>query len=72
MGYAAGAAGMPAGLYYLPTRSEPPYCGLALRAAAKLADQEFRPRGVLSLLLENGPSSTAFRIVCESVLRSGA
>ncbi|OXU19427.1 hypothetical protein TSAR_004763 [Trichomalopsis sarcophagae] len=47
LGYAADHG--PTGLYYLPTRTEPPYCGYPLRAAVKVAEVEFRPKGVLSL-----------------------
>lgn len=65
LGYAADHG--PTGLYYLPTRAEPPYCGYPLRASVKVADVELRPKGVLSVRLEHGATWTNFKILCEWV-----
>uniref|UniRef100_A0ABD2XJV1 phospholipase A1 n=1 Tax=Trichogramma kaykai TaxID=54128 RepID=A0ABD2XJV1_9HYME len=64
LGYAADRG--PQGLYYLATRSEPPYCGLPLRASVKIADSEPpRPRGVVTLALVNNATRTVFKIICD-------
>ena len=65
LGYAADRG--PTGLYYLVTRAESPYCGLALRAAVKVADSEIRPRGLFTLMLMNNGTKTIFKIICELV-----
>ena len=65
MGYAADRG--PTGLYYLATRSEYPFCGIPLRAAVKVSDTEYRPKGILRMLVENGKSTTEFSIICEWV-----
>ncbi|XP_043288388.1 pancreatic lipase-related protein 2-like isoform X2 [Venturia canescens] len=63
MGYAADHGAL--GIYYLPTRAEPPFCGDPIRAAVIISEDAPRTSGTLYLKIKHANSTTTVPIRCE-------